>query len=161
MQTLEEKRARNRAYNRKRYAANPAKVLASNRKWAVANPENMRANGRRYYAANKEKERDRKHEAYAANPKKYLARAKKWHAANLDRSRAKRRKRQGLPLPTRPMPELCEMNCGRKAVHLDHCHITGVFRGWLCYGCNLGLGALGDTAESLRNGLDYLARVGV
>jgi len=161
MQTLEEKRARNRAYNRKRYAANPEKVLARNRKWAIANPENMRANGRRYYAANKEKERDRKHESYAANPKKYLARTNKYRIANIDKARARRRKLQGLPLPTRPKPEFCEMNCGRKTAHLDHDHITGAFRGWLCRRCNLGLGVLGDTAENLRNGLAYLARAGL
>lgn len=30
---------------------------------------------------------------------------------------------------------------------LDHCHTSVVFRGWLCNGCNVGLGALGDDLD--------------
>ena len=52
-----------------------------------------------------------------------------------------------------PQPEFgepCDL-CG-KPVHknwqLDHCHETGKFRGWLCNGCNTGLGGIGDSFES-------------
>ncbi len=38
----------------------------------------------------------------------------------------------------------------------DHCHTTGKFRGVLCNKCNIGIGALGDTSEDLKNALEYL-----
>jgi hypothetical protein len=40
----------------------------------------------------------------------------------------------------------CAM-CGRKFKHslcVDHCHKTGLLRGLLCRGCNVGIGNLGD-----------------
>jgi hypothetical protein len=40
----------------------------------------------------------------------------------------------------------------------DHDHVTGLFRGWLCVKCNLGLGNLGDSVERLRNAIDYLEK---
>lgn len=71
------------------------------------------------------------------------------------------RKNKGLPAPTRPEPDVCE-GCkkppGRKGICLDHDHITGVFRGWLCSKCNLGIGLLGDTIGSLLSAVDYLTR---
>jgi hypothetical protein len=39
---------------------------------------------------------------------------------------------------------------------LDHDHVTGVVRGWLCGHCNRALGALGDTAAGLKRAYDYL-----
>jgi Recombination endonuclease VII len=43
-----------------------------------------------------------------------------------------------------------------KTLSIDHCHETGKIRGLLCSKCNMGLGLLGDTAESLRKALQYL-----
>jgi hypothetical protein len=65
-------------------------------------------------------------------------------------------------LASRPRPDLCEA-CGRPpngmgALHLDHCHSTGVFRGWLCHSCNLSLGAVADDPVTLRKLADYLDR---
>lgn len=59
------------------------------------------------------------------------------------------------------MPEACEccgeIETGRNSVlSLDHDHLTGVFRGWLCNKCNLGIGLLGDTAESVEKAVTYL-----
>lgn len=66
---------------------------------------------------------------------------------------ARNRANRGLPVATRPRPELCELGCGRKAVCLEHCHETNAFRGWTCSGCNTALAALGD------NLVTVLARV--
>lgn len=41
---------------------------------------------------------------------------------------------------------------------VDHCHKTSMVRGALCNKCNLGLGLLGDTAESLQAACNYLKR---
>jgi hypothetical protein len=40
--------------------------------------------------------------------------------------------------------------------HLDHDHITGRARGFLCIPCNTGLGKLGDTLEGLERATLYL-----
>jgi hypothetical protein len=41
---------------------------------------------------------------------------------------------------------------------LDHCHETGVLRGFLCGPCNSGVGHLGDSHERLRRASQYLSR---
>lgn len=37
-----------------------------------------------------------------------------------------------------------------RKLHLDHCHATGRFRGWLCSRCNHALGLLEDSPGKLR-----------
>lgn len=44
---------------------------------------------------------------------------------------------------------------------VDHCHATGRLRGLLCVRCNLGLGMLGDTYETLKRATDYLTQEGL
>lgn len=51
--------------------------------------------------------------------------------------------------------ESCNIN---EAVAVDHCHLTGKIRGVLCFGCNTGIGKLGDSIEGLKNALAYLER---
>ena len=52
--------------------------------------------------------------------------------------------------------------CGKHQIALsrslvvDHCHHTGKIRGLLCHVCNVGIGALGDSADLLKNALRYL-----
>jgi hypothetical protein len=60
---------------------------------------------------------------------------------------------------TPPMGTPCDI-CRKtdKKLVFDHCHETLVHRGWLCPGCNLGLGKLGDTLESLERAVSYLKR---
>jgi len=72
------------------------------------------------------------------------------------------RKKLGIPPASRPEPANCEC-CGRvmlpgRRTHLDHCHTTGIFRGWLCNRCNMGLGNLGDSVEGVEKALAYLRR---
>lgn len=73
-----------------------------------------------------------------------------------------KRKYRGMPEPTRACPIGCEA-CGNqnagKSLHLDHCHETGVFRGWLCSRCNTGLGLIGDSIAAVMQVLAYLERV--
>jgi hypothetical protein len=45
---------------------------------------------------------------------------------------------------------------GRKGPHLDHDHVTGLARGYLCSKCNLAIGQLGDTAEAVGRAFAYL-----
>lgn len=43
-----------------------------------------------------------------------------------------------------------------KNIHVDHCHKTGAVRGLLCNRCNLALGFLQDSPESLARAIEYL-----
>jgi hypothetical protein len=126
--------------------------------------------------------RTRSRTRHRADPQKYLAIRRARYAKDpIERERRKaaslavykkrdvpkyralRRKRQGMPDPTRPEPSTCEC-CGRLpngkgcVLHLDHCHISGAFRGWLCHDCNTGLGKLGDSINGLMNAVRYLER---
>lgn len=66
-------------------------------------------------------------------------------------------RRRGYPTPTRRMPGACEC-CGNTEarLHLDHCHQTGKFRGWICFKCNVGMGLLGDSRANIERVLKYL-----
>lgn len=62
--------------------------------------------------------------------------------------------------PPRPADLKCEC-CGkpsRHALHLDHDHVTGHFRGWLCFTCNRGIAALGDDLRGVLRAIEYLKR---
>ncbi len=75
------------------------------------------------------------------------------------RSRAKNRLIRGLPEPTRPEPDVCEL-CSRPSKNsslcLDHDHDTGEFRGWLCIKCNTSIAWFGDNEAGILKVLEYL-----
>lgn len=93
-----------------------------------------------------------------------------WRKANPERAREHQRKhsekktlrgwkRQGLPTPTRARAERCEI-CNelpkKRALALDHCHETGIFRGWLCHRCNIAIGLFKDRPRFLLLAFQYL-----
>jgi hypothetical protein len=115
-------------------------------------------------AARKKADRDRARERYKIDPAyraKTLARNKAYAKKNPDIERERSWRRNGVPFPTRPCPELCEI-CNQlpkqRGLHADHCHLTGVFRGWLCGECNLGLGKFKDSSDLLVAAVRYLRR---
>ncbi len=48
-----------------------------------------------------------------------------------------------------------EAQCN-KHLHMDHCHKTGAFRGFLCESCNYGLGIFKDSPQLLEIAAAYL-----
>lgn len=95
------------------------------------------------------------------NPGKSKARMVRYYEANKDKVKANglksKRKAMGIPEAPVPNPGICAI-CDRKGrpMHLDHCHATGAFRGWLCHTCNLALGHLGDNISGLEKAIAYL-----
>lgn len=106
-----------------------------------------------------------------ANKKRQREHGKRWRESNLTRAREtrrrwlkanplKRRQYDGLPIPDRGIPAVCDC-CGKKpekgkSLSLDHDHRTGIFRGWICNRCNLGIGLLGDSYEAVQQAAHYL-----
>jgi|ERR1019366_2617939 hypothetical protein len=82
-----------------------------------------------------------------------------WRAANQDKVQAQHHKRRGHPAPLRPKPETCEV-CGQPPgfhpLGLEHDHITGAFRGWLCSNCNTAIGLVKESPTLLRDLALYL-----
>lgn len=109
---------------------------AHSRAYNAANRETIKANKARYYQENKE-------------VIKRKVKARKL-GVSLEEIEA---------LEQRTTCEIC-----RKAFssttdqHIDHCHSTGVIRGVLCSGCNVGLGAFRDNAQALEAAANYLRR---
>ncbi len=170
------------------HEANKEKLSAQKKAYCEANKEKISARTKAYREANKEKISAQKRKRFLEKMKcpqyrevrRYTAaktraedpaRFKKYREAYTRRVGSEHRRRRdwgrrGMPSPTRPRPPFCEI-CGRppegrggnaQVLHLDHCHETGAFRGWLCTKCNLALGALGDNIEGLRKALAYLER---
>lgn len=108
------------------------------------------ANSLRYYYRNREARA-----AYAADRRKTAdPRRKEW-------SVKWERKRRGIPEPTYPCPSACELCSnppGKQSLHADHNHITGKFRGWLCFRCNSALGLLRDSSDLCVAAASYLRR---
>jgi len=53
---------------------------------------------------------------------------------------------------------LCAICITRPANVVDHCHSTNKVRGLLCRQCNLGIGHLGDSTDTVAKALAYLER---
>lgn len=91
----------------------------------------------------------KKHREYNAN----------WKAKHPGRDQiVKYRYRYGIELDQiRPKPNACEV-CGNAhaKIVLDHCHETGLFRGWLCDPCNVILGLVKDNPERLEQLAEHL-----
>lgn len=104
----------------------PEKVRARDRAWARNNSEKIKVKNASSYAI-----AGRKHHLrtkYGITPQQYdlmLSQQKGGCAA-------------------------CGGPPGKRALHVDHCHETGLVRGLLCVGCNTALGALKESALRMR-----------
>jgi hypothetical protein len=69
-------------------------------------------------------------------------------------NRQRKLARKNAPLK----PNHCDCCHKIKKLTLDHNHLSGKFRGWLCRGCNTGIGALGDNLEGLLQATIYIKK---
>jgi len=118
------------------------------------------SSGSQWYWANRERVLEELRERYANDPD-YRAKVRK--GANEARRGAELRRFYGMSLADYDAKLSaqhggCAM-CGRKfkrSLCVDHCHKTGLLRGLLCTGCNVGIGNLGDDWRFLFKSAVYL-----
>jgi len=88
-----------------------------------------------------------------------------YHATRIERLidggkyKAKDRGHAALdPATLRPYPadSRCDKCMKVAKLCIDHDHVTGQFRGWLCQNCNRGIGMLDDNRDGLLEAVDYL-----
>jgi hypothetical protein len=86
------------------------------------------------------------------------AHAKAFAAANPEKVRQNRRRWAGIVDATGErrvgLCEICQLHCD--PLFLDHDHVTGRSRGWLCERCNTGLGRFLDDPNLLRRAAEYV-----
>lgn len=161
-----------------RYRAKyPDKELARSRKWREKNREKCAEASVRYKSDNLEQVRESGRETVrrrkAKDPEAYLAAAKERAKRYREKNPLYHIKRFGIT-PDQYSAMLANQGgvcaicqSGEKAKHgstvrklcVDHCHDTGVVRGLLCRDCNIGIGKLGHSSETLRRAADYLGKV--
>ena len=50
--------------------------------------------------------------------------------------------------------DICKKN--NETLHVDHCHVSGKIRGYLCGACNKALGLFKDSTDNLKQAMEYL-----
>ena len=55
---------------------------------------------------------------------------------------------------------LKQWGSGKMKFHLDHCHKTKKFRGYICFDCNVAISRMNDSSEHARKVMEYLQKHG-
>ena len=130
-------------------------------------PEEKKAANReyqlRYRETHRELLREKSHKYEAAHPGQGCSRSQKWRREHPEQARATRRKyRYGINTEEQKQllvdqKGICAI-CGDATAKLemDHSHVTGKVRGWLCKKCNVGLGHFNDDSILLRKALEFI-----
>lgn len=143
-------------YSKEYQKKNLEKTKKQRRKWREANKEKLRISNRIYREKNKEKIA-KKQKAYRGNRFLQALRSSKEKAT----SRGYERCRNSETELREIFNGKCHV-CGASEeilnhkLCLDHCHITGQARGWLCHNCNRSLGLLHDSLELVLHLAEYL-----
>jgi hypothetical protein len=136
----EQQREKHREYMRVYRAANPEKIKAYNR---LADAKRRRENP---------KYRQYKLDWQRANPERRAVHARKYYYALSEAGWNEIFNAQGRACA------ICKRDTlpGKSTWHVDHCHVTGKFRGILCKNCNSALGMVCDDVSVLRTMIEYL-----
>ena len=175
--SIEERRVRNRAAQRKYKLTLTEEQKAKNRARSLRNYYNIKdkpefAEQRRaWQRKNRAKVTAATRKWQAANPEKVRETQRAYKAANPEKTKISRR-RCGIRTygitPEQHATLLAEQNglcaiCRRlpkegRELAIDHCHRSTQVRGLLCSNCNNGLGRFKDNPELLYEAAAYLER---
>lgn len=109
-----------------------------------------------YYERTKLSQREARRVREKANPEKYLAaQRRRYYGISGEEADALLAAQDGRCAICR-----CAHPGGRGAWHLDHDHASGAVRGFLCQGCNNGLGLFRDDPARLEAAAGYLKQRG-
>ena len=133
-------------YFRQYHIKNKAKKNAASKRHFEANREDYKARFKQYYL-------EHGHTPVADLPDE---RKERIRAYDRQRNRKKLADKYGLDVKDIPDTLACEVCAHTERVAFDHNHNTGVFRGFLCYRCNLALGYIRDDVTTLQNLIAYL-----
>jgi hypothetical protein len=139
---------RTRNYDRRR---DPEKRRESYRKWAELNPERVVELHKKSTAKHRQNINLKMREYNKQNRFRIALREAKKAAARRDHSPCTATVEQVQSAFTGFCHNpACNRPEGSPKLHLDHCHKTGAFRGWLCNRCNQAAGMLDDSPEKMR-----------
>jgi hypothetical protein len=156
-------KAKRKAADARRYAANPEKFKAQTTAWARKNPDKVAAIVSRYQATHGVRLRAESKQKYASGPE-YGRNKRANEVQNPDNYRRWRLKTSyGLTVEEHDAMIVSHggkcAGCAVEAeLRIDHDHVTGRVRGLLCHNCNVTLGLLKDSPERLEALASYLRR---
>lgn len=133
-------RAENREHinnlKRERYKKYRKAMCQKTREWRMANPDKHREMGKKYRENNRDKVR---------------LRDIKWRYGVTEEQYREAMDRQGGKCA------ICRAErSGKRSLHVDHCHVTGVFRGLLCSHCNTAIGKFKESTDLLMKAIQYI-----
>ncbi len=146
-------------------------MLSPQKKYAVS--KKGRATKRAYFLANKERIAKKKQawrKKYPSKESGYYAKMKRLHPLKIEKKNFQSRVLlSGILMTFEEYKELKKRHGGKcgicrkpnksnRELCIDHDHATGKVRGLLCSRCNLGIGLLGDTLQSVKDAAAYLKR---
>lgn len=140
-----------------------AKALAATQRWRNRNRDKLHAYDTAARAADPDKFRARERARYHANIDRRKAGQKTYRDKNRPARLQKLEKYRRLKASERAIRynktthcEICGSPPGKRDLHWDHDHVSGKHRGWLCFTCNVGLGAFKDNPDILRAAAVYI-----
>ncbi len=166
--TPEHRRVASRERMRKRREQEPEEVKKYQKEWRDAHRDAVRQQARESAARRDPAKKKASQRAWAEKNRERLslyAKAKYQAARHVWRDNQLRRQ-FGITLETYlemlnsqgGCCAICSRPPNGKSLAVDHCHKTGLIRGLLCNGCNVGIGHLQDDPEVLARALAYLKR---
>jgi hypothetical protein len=145
-QTAEERRAARRESRRKWQEKNPDYA----RNWAESHKEQRRNSCRKYRESHREQVLATQRKCEKAHPELRL----KQRYGIIDGGRQ-------LLLEQGGVCAICGDARSNESLEVDHNHVTGHVRGWLCHRCNVGVGCFKDNPEMLHKAAEYLEETGI
>jgi hypothetical protein len=117
--------------------------------------EAYRLSQREQWAKNRDRYTATKRRRWSSRP--VLERRADWIVTSFGVSRS-----EAIELASRQAGkcDVCGAGPGRRGLHVDHDHDSGVIRGVICVRCNVTLGHAGDSPERLEALAEYLRRHG-